>query len=127
VLPEHLAQAQEIAPVVAVSNRYAVDFGRVNDALVEECGRQGIAFVPYFALTGERREEGGLAEQDAVSAVASAHGVTPAQVRLSWALSRGPHVHVIPGTASGRHVEENLAAAELELTTDELATLTALG
>ncbi len=127
VRPEHLAQAQEIAPVVAVSNRYAVDFGRVNDELVATCREQGIAFVPYFALTGEGREAGGVAVDERVSEIAQAHGATPAQVRLAWALSRGPHVLVIPGTGSEAHLVENLAAADLELSTAELEALTALG
>ena len=123
VRAEHLAQAQEIAPVVAVSNRYAVDFGRVNDDLVESCGAQGIAFVPFFSLTGERREAGGVATHDRVSDVARAHRATPAQVRLAWALSRGPHVLVIPGTSSEAHLGENLAAGDLELSPEELRAL----
>jgi aryl-alcohol dehydrogenase-like predicted oxidoreductase len=123
VRAEHLVQAQEVAPVVAVSNRYAVDFGRMNDELVESCGDQGIAFVPFFALTGERREVGGVAGHDAVSEVARAHRATPAQVRLAWTLRRGPHVLVIPGTGSIAHLEENLAAGDLALSEDELAAL----
>jgi pyridoxine 4-dehydrogenase len=127
VRAEHLTQAQEIAPVVALSNRYAVDFGRVNDDLVDRCAAEGIAFVPYFALTGQGREVGGVAVHDVVSAVARAHDATPAQVRLAWALSRGPHVLVIPGTSSEAHLQENLDAADLGLTDAELAALTALG
>ena len=127
VRAEHLAQAQALAPVVAVSNRYAVDFGRVNDELLESCREQGIAFVPFFALTGERREVGGVAADDVVNAVARAHSATPAQVRLAWTLSRGPHVLVIPGTSSQAHLAENLAAADLELSAAELEELTALG
>ena len=124
---KHLKQAQEVAPVAAVSNRYAVDFGRVNDDLLEACREQGIAFVPFFALTGEGREVGGVAAHDVVSEVAQAHGATAAQVRLAWTLSRGPHVLVIPGTGSEPHLVENLAAADLELSAAELEALTALG
>ncbi len=127
VRAEHLAQAQEVAPVVAVSNRYGVDFGRVNDELLDSCGEQGIAFVPFFALAGERREVGGLATHDVVSELARAHGATPAQVRLAWALSRGPNVLVIPGTGSEDHLVENLAAADLELSPGDLEALTAPG
>jgi aryl-alcohol dehydrogenase-like predicted oxidoreductase len=124
--PEHLAQAQVVAPVAAVSNRYAVDFGRVNDELLHACGAQGIAFVPFFALAGQGREVGGVAASDAVSEIAEAHGATAAQVRLAWALSRGPHVLVIPGTGSEAHLVENLAAADLVLSDEELARLTGL-
>ena len=83
VRAEHLTQAQEIAPVAAVSNRYAVDFGRVNDDLLDSCREQGIAFVPFFALTGEGREVGGVAAHDLVSAVARAHG-SPRPPRCGW-------------------------------------------
>jgi aryl-alcohol dehydrogenase-like predicted oxidoreductase len=123
--PDHLVQAQVVAPVAALSNRYAVDFGRVNDELLNVCGAQGIAFVPFFSLAGEGRETGGVAASEAVSEVAQAHGATAAQVRLAWTLSRGDHVLVIPGTSSEAHLVENLAAADLVLSDDELARLTA--
>lgn len=119
---EHLAQAQSVAPVVAVQNRYGVDFGRVNDEMLATCGAQGIAFVPFFALTGTGREVGGVAHNDAVSAFARAHAATPAQVRLAWTLSRGPHVLAIPGTSRLRHLAENLRAGAL-LQEPDLATL----
>ncbi|WP_240669997.1 aldo/keto reductase [Actinoplanes solisilvae] len=109
----HLDQAEAIAPVVAVQNRYGVDFGRVNDEILDVCRARGIAFVPFFALTGAGREQGGLAGNDTVTAFAHAHGVTPAQVRLAWTLSRGPHVLAIPGTGNPTHLAENLSAADL--------------
>ena len=86
---EHLAQAQEIAPIVAVQNRYGVGFGRVNDDILRVCGEQGIAFVPFFALTAASREVGGVASDDAVQEVADQHNATPAQIRLAWTLGRG--------------------------------------
>jgi pyridoxine 4-dehydrogenase len=110
---EHLAQAQAIAPVVAVQNRFGVDFGRVNDEMLRLCGEQGIAFVPFFAVTGTGRERGGLAGNDAVSRIAREHGVSAAQVRIAWTLSRGPHVLAIPGTSNAEHLAENLRAGEL--------------
>jgi hypothetical protein len=97
---EHLSQAQEIAPVVAVQNRYGVDYGRVNDAMLAACGEQGIAFVPFFALTGTGREVGGLTHSDPVETIARDHGATPAQIRIAWTLSQGPHVLAIPGTGN---------------------------
>jgi len=59
IRPHHLEQAQAIAPIVCVQNRFGVDFGRINDELVRACGERGIAFVPFFALAGEGREDGG--------------------------------------------------------------------
>ncbi len=123
---EHLAQAQEIAPVVCVQNRYGVDFGRINDEILETCGAQGIAFVPFFALAATGREAGGVRNNDLVEAIAQEKNATPAQVRLAWTLSRGPHVLAIPGTGSLGHLAENVAAGELLLSSDELARLDAV-
>ncbi len=123
----HLAQAQEIAPVVAVQNRYSVDFGRVNDEMLRVCGEQGIAFVPFFAVTAAGREAGGVAGSDVVQSIADQHGATPAQIRTAWTLSRGPHVLAIPGTGNPDHLVENVAAGSIQLSHDQLATLNALG
>jgi pyridoxine 4-dehydrogenase len=109
----HLAQAQAVAPVVAVQNRYGVDFGRINDEMLNICGSQGIAFVPFFALAGTGRETGGVAINHAVDAFARARSVSPAHVRLAWTLSRGPHVLAIPGTSHLGHLAENLDAGTL--------------
>jgi pyridoxine 4-dehydrogenase len=123
---EQLHEAREIAPVVAVQNRYSVGFGRVNDEILGVCGELGIAFVPFFTLTAESREAGGVPESAAVQEVADRHGATPAQVRLAWTLSRGQHVLVIPGTSSRHHLEENLMAADITLSPDDLAVLDAV-
>ena len=82
----HLDEAVAIAPVVAVQNRYGIGFGRVNDDLVRATAELGLAFVPFFAIAAEGREEGGVAATDAVLEVARAHDATPAQVRLAWTL-----------------------------------------
>ncbi|MER5503034.1 MULTISPECIES: oxidoreductase [unclassified Streptomyces] len=125
VLPEHVAEAQAIAPVVCVQNSYGLDWRRADESgLVDLCGEQGIAFVPFFAVSGLRREAAADQEQDArVRSVARAHGATPAQVRLAWTLHRGPHVLAIPGTANPVHLAENIAAGSLRLTEEELAVL----
>jgi pyridoxine 4-dehydrogenase len=119
----HLEQAQAIAPVVAIQNRYGVAFGRVNDELLNHCGEQGIAFVPFFAVTGARRERGGVATDDAVLAIAREHDATPAQIRIAWTLSRGDHVLAIPGTGSLDHLAENVAAGNINLSPAQLAVL----
>ncbi|MFD6649464.1 oxidoreductase [Micromonospora chalcea] len=123
IRPQHLAQAQAIAPVVCVQNTYGVDTRRVHDQFVRSCGEQGVAFVPFFALAGDGREAGGVATNEAVAAVARAHGATPAQVRIAWTLSRGPHMLAIPGTGNPDHLVENLAAGALRLSPEELADL----
>ena len=126
VRAEHLVEAQQIAPVVAVSNRYGVGFGRVNDAMIETCGEQGIAFVPFFAVTGAGREVGGVAAADPVVAIAQEHGATPAQIRIAWTLARGNHVLAIPGTGDPVHLAENVAAGDLRLSPEQLAILDAI-
>ena len=127
VRPAHLAQAQAIAPVVCVQNRYGVGAPPEARGFLRACGEQGVAFVPFFAIAGdarERRPDG--ADHDAVLAVAAAHAVTPAQVRLAWTLQQGPHVLAIPGTGNPDHLAANVAAAALRLSPGEIARLEAI-
>ncbi|MDQ1073074.1 aldo/keto reductase [Streptomyces canus] len=128
VEPRHLAEAQAIAPVVSVQNRFGLDSrNRVTDDTVRICGEQGIAFVPFFAIAGDAGAEGATtAHDEAVLAVARAHDATPAQVRLAWTLAQGPHVLAIPGTGNPDHLAENIAAGALRLTDDELNSLNSL-
>ncbi|WP_405523599.1 aldo/keto reductase [Streptomyces canus] len=128
VEPRHLAEAQAIAPVVSVQNRFGLDSrNRVTDDMVRICGERGIAFVPFFAIAGDAGAEGATtAHDEAVLAVARAHDATPAQVRLAWTLAQGPHVLAIPGTGNPDHLAENIAAGALRLTDDELDILNSL-
>jgi aryl-alcohol dehydrogenase-like predicted oxidoreductase len=125
--PAHLAEAQAIAPVVCVQNSYGLGHRAHQDDFVRTCGEQGVAYVPFFAIAGAGRESGRAgSERDEVLAIAAAHDVTPTQVRLAWALHRGPHVLVIPGTGSPDHLIDNVAAGSLALTPDDLAQLDAV-
>ncbi len=123
-----LDEVAAIAPVVCVQNRYGLDASRTNDALVDACGQRGIAFVPFFAIAGTGRELGAGAgtESEVLAAIARAHQATVAQVRLAWTLQRGAHVLAIPGTGNPQHLTENVAAAALRLTDQELAQLEAV-
>ncbi|MEU8993081.1 aldo/keto reductase [Streptomyces sp. NPDC048558] len=125
VEPRHLAEAQAIAPVVSVQNRYALDRPDPEaDELLRLCGEQGVAFVPFYAVAGDTGEQGATAaHDDEVLAVAQAHGASPAQVRIAWTLHQGPHVLAIPGTGNPDHLAENVAAGALRLTDDDLARL----
>ncbi|WP_030509779.1 oxidoreductase [Microbispora rosea] len=126
IRPGHLAQAQAIAPVVSVQNRYGIGAVRSQE-LLRTCDEQGIAFVPFFAIAGEGRELGASdTDQEEVRAVARAHDATPAQVRLAWTLQQGPHVLAIPGTGNPDHLTENVTAAALRLTDEDMARLDAL-
>jgi pyridoxine 4-dehydrogenase len=116
---ELLRRAQELVPVVSVQNRYSL-VDREADGVLDECEREGIMFLPWYPLA-----VGDLGQsQGALGRIARARGATPAQVALAWLLARSPVVVPIPGTASLTHLEENVAALELELTDDERSALT---
>ncbi|MFC8538391.1 aldo/keto reductase [Streptomyces sp. NPDC057249] len=128
VWPEQITEAQAIAPVVCVQNRYGIGERRADSQeVLRMCGERGIAFVPFYAIAGAGRESGAVAEHEALLDVARARDVSPAQVRLAWTLQQGPHVLAIPGTGDPAHLEANVAAGALRLTGEEMARLTALG
>ena len=121
VSADQVAEAQSIAPVVCVQNRYNIA-RRGDDALVDTTARQGVAFVPYFPL-------GGFSplQSDALQSVADRLGATPMAVALAWLLHRSPNILLIPGTSSVAHLRENVAAAGLKLPDDAIAELDAIG
>jgi len=118
---DQLAEAQAIAPVVCVQNFYNVA-RREDDALVERCAEQGIAFVPYFPL-------GGFAplQSDVLGSVAARLGASPMAVAQAWLLQRSPNVLLIAGTSSVAHLRENVAAASLSLDKETVAELDEIG
>ena len=113
-----LAEAQRIAPVVCVQNMYSVA-NRSDDPVVAECAEQGIAYVPFFPLGSAFQpfEAAGL------ETVATRHEVSIHRVALAWLLQRSPTVLVIPGSGDPAHVADNVAAASLTLTDEDLAEL----
>ncbi|WP_410641401.1 oxidoreductase [Amycolatopsis sp. lyj-346] len=121
VSAEQLDEAKAIAPVVCVQNQYNLAH-RENDALVDKCAAEGVAFVPYFPLGGFSPLQSGLLDDCAARV-----GATPMQVALAWLLQRSPSMLLIPGTSSPAHLRENLAAADLELPGDVLADLDRIG
>jgi aryl-alcohol dehydrogenase-like predicted oxidoreductase len=127
VTSEQLAEALAIAQVVCVQNPYGIGELGEDRALLRLCGELGLAFVAFFAIAGSGREAGPAAgESEAVRAVARAHGVSVAQVRLAWTLQQGPHVLAIPGTGDPDHLAQNVAAGALRLSEEEMARLTSL-
>ena len=112
---EELEQARGIVEVVTVQNRYSLA-DRHSEGVLEACEQAGIGFIPWFPLaTGRLAEPGG-----ALDSVAGEHDATPAQIALAWLLARSPVMLPIPGTSSVEHLEENVAAARIELSSSEL-------
>lgn len=134
VTAAQLAEAREIAPVVAVQNRFHL-FDRDSEDVLTACEEHGIAFVPYFPLAAGMLKPGldtsqappGMApteeQQRTLDEVAGRHGATRTQVALAWLLARSPVILAIPGTGSVAHLEENVAAADLRLTESDIARL----
>ena len=121
VTPRQVAEGRRIAEIVCVQNLYNVAH-REDDALIDELGTAGIAYVPFFPL-------GGFSplQSNVLSDVATRLGATPMQVALAWLLRRAPNILLIPGTSSVQHLKENLAAAELDLPADAMAALDQIG
>jgi pyridoxine 4-dehydrogenase len=127
VTPEHLAEAQAIAPVVCVQNMYGIGVRPDQDEFVRACGEKGVAFVPFYALAAAGRTAGVTGtDSEEVLAIARAYGAGAAQVRLAWTLRRGPHVLAIPGTGDPDHLAANVAAGALRLSQEDLALLDSL-
>jgi pyridoxine 4-dehydrogenase len=120
VTPAQFAEASALAPIVCVQNQYNLAH-RGDDAFIDQLAAQGVAYVPFFPL-------GGFSplQSTTLSEVAAAAHATPLQVALAWLLHRSPNILLIPGTSSLTHLRENLAAADLQLSPDMLATLDAI-
>jgi aryl-alcohol dehydrogenase-like predicted oxidoreductase len=115
-----LHAAQELAPIASVQNRYNLG-DRSAEPVLEECEKQGIGFIPWFPLN-----TGGLADPGGpLAKAASSHDASPAQLALAWLLQRSRVMLPIPGTSSVEHLEDNMQAAALSLSDDEVAALEA--
>jgi len=117
-----IESAKQYFPVVSVQNMYNL-VNRKHEAVLDYCEREGIAFIPWFPLgAGKLASEGTVLDR-----IAKRLGATPAQVALAWVLKRSPVMLPIPGTSRVTHLEENVAAAKLELTKEEFDELDRVG
>jgi aryl-alcohol dehydrogenase-like predicted oxidoreductase len=112
-----LEEARRICPIVSVQNEYNIE-DRSAENVLKACEKAGIAFLPWYPLGA-----GAALRSAQVKKIAAKLGATPAQIALAWLLARSPVMLPIPGTASIAHVEENFAAAKLQLSAGDLATL----
>jgi pyridoxine 4-dehydrogenase len=115
VTVDQLRQAQRLNPIVSVQNRYNLG-DRGSDPVLEVCEQEGLSFLPWAPIQDT--------DARVLRDVADRHGATPHQVVLAWLLARSPAMLPIPGTGSVAHLEENLGAAGLQLSADEVAALT---
>lgn len=114
-------EGRDIASIVCVQNQYNLAH-REDDALIDQLAEAGIAYTPFFPLGGFTP-----LQSSTLSDVAKRLDATPMQVALAWLLHRSPNILLIPGTSSVAHLNENLAAAELDLSADALAALDGIG
>jgi pyridoxine 4-dehydrogenase len=117
VTPAQIAEGRRICEIVCVQNYYNLAH-RADDPLIDDLGRRGIAYVPFFPLGGFTP-----LQSSTLTGVAVRLGATPMQVALAWLLHRAPNILLIPGTSSVAHLRENLAAAQLTLSPQVLAEL----
>jgi aryl-alcohol dehydrogenase-like predicted oxidoreductase len=114
-----LEQCRRLVDVVSVQNRYNIA-DREHEDVLDYCVEAGIAFIPWFPLATGKLATGG----SVLDAAAKRHGVTPAQLALAWVLHRSPLMLPIPGTSKVAHLEENMKAASVQLSTEEFEELT---
>jgi aryl-alcohol dehydrogenase-like predicted oxidoreductase len=145
--PETIRRAAAVHPIAALQSEYSLWERDVEDEILPVCRELGIGFVPYSPLgrgflTGQFKSKADLPHDDwrhndpryseenwdsnlkivdAIRAVADRHGVSLAQVALAWLLAQGDDIAPIPGTTTPEHLEENVAAADIELTSEDLA------
>jgi pyridoxine 4-dehydrogenase len=114
---KQLEQARRICPIVSVQNEYNLGYRKSEDVL-KACERLGIAFLPWFPLG-----DGEVIKNAKVKAVARKHHSTGAQVALAWLLAKSPVMLPIPGTKDLEHLEQNVGAAQLKLSREEMKDL----
>jgi pyridoxine 4-dehydrogenase len=115
VKPAEIDRARQVVKIVGVQNLYNLG-DRKHEDVLEYCEKEGLAFIPWYPVAaGKLAKPGGT-----LDAIAKRHGVTVAQLSIAWLLHRSPVMLPIPGTSSVAHLEENLKAAEIVLSDDEL-------
>jgi len=114
VSTEQIVRARKVLPIVSVQNRYNIEDRKTENTLVY-CEKESLGFMPWFPIGGGR----GLKPENALETTARNHDVSAIQVALAWLLERSPVMLPIPGTSSVAHLEENVAAAKLNLSPAE--------
>lgn len=121
---EQIEQARRIVPIASVQNRFSIT-ERDGEDVLDYCTEHAIAFIPYGSLGAHPLKQGApLANAQGILAlIANRYGVKPNQIALAWLLHRANNIILIPGTTTIAHLEENIAAASIKLTTEEIEAL----
>jgi pyridoxine 4-dehydrogenase len=115
VKPQEIDRARKVIKIVSVQNQYNVS-DRQHEDVLEYCEKHGLAFIPWFPVaSGKLAQPGGALDE-----IAKRRGATVAQISLAWLLHRSPVMLPIPGTSSVKHLEENLKAADISLSDEEM-------
>jgi pyridoxine 4-dehydrogenase len=113
-----IEQARKIVPIVSVQNKYNIT-DRAHEDVVDYCEKNNLVFIPWFPLAaGSLTRPGGVLDN-----LAKAHNVTTSQIAIAWLLRRSPVMLPIPGTSKVKHLEQNVASAELKLSDSEWKSL----
>ncbi|MGD1950061.1 MAG: aldo/keto reductase [Leptolyngbyaceae cyanobacterium] len=124
---DQIKEAQEIVPIASVQNRFSL-LDRSHEAILDYTTAQTIAFIPYGSLGAHPLRRGApIAQAEGILAqIAQAHSANPTQIALTWLLHRAPNMLLIPGTTTITHLEDNIKAASISLSEEEIAQLQAL-
>lgn len=122
IRPEHFTVALNMGGFVSVQNNYNL-FNREHDSVLRLCERHGIAFIPYFPMSGNNAM---VLENEVVQDMAKRYKITARQLVLAWLLRRSPVMLPIPGTSSIEHFKLNVASADVRLSDEDYARLTNL-
>jgi pyridoxine 4-dehydrogenase len=121
VSTDEIERARKIVPIVSVQNRYNIE-DRKSEKVLVYCEKESLGFVPWFPVGGGK----GLQPENALEKAAKDHGASVVQIALAWLLERSPVMLPIPGTSSIAHLEENVAATKIKLTSAEWKAIDAL-
>jgi pyridoxine 4-dehydrogenase len=124
VTPAEIEQAQKIVPIVSVQNRFSLADRRHEETL-NWCEQRGIAFLPWYPMAAGKLLNPDHPLSQTITQLAARHSATPAQLSIAWLLHRSPVMLPIPGTSQAKHLEENIAAASLQIGPDDWSLLEA--
>ena len=120
VTPEQIEEARKIVDVVTVQNRYSLADRRHEETLTF-CEKQGIGFMPWYPMAGGKMLKANSPSGPSLAQIAARHSVSVAQLSIAWLLQRSAVMLPIPGTSKVAHLEENIAAASLQVSIEEWA------